>query len=155
MVFKDVSRTDFGEKMLWLCILRRSVFDYVLYKGARRFRRRWQECHNFIFGSNDEDDIDGLTFDQICSLFGWEPSYIRRLTKTLKRSDIRKMEATKFKEDFDEGPIYEVARSDRWSSGGSTPYFPPYNFGRASRGHVVLRVMRAQRQLSLAPVGVW
>lgn len=145
---------SFSEKMLWMCVLRRSVFDYVLYKGIGKHRRRWQSCRRFIFGGAEGEQ--GLTFEEICGLFGWEPEYLKRLTKGLTRGDIKKLEAMKFKESFDEGPIYELARSVGWESGGSVPFIAPFNYAPGSREHMRLKPLaKEQRLRSFVPMVRW
>ena len=49
---------------------------------------RWKKASRFIFGDGIDEEY-GLSFEEVCSLFSWEPGYLRRLTKKLNRSDIK------------------------------------------------------------------
>lgn len=95
----DVSDTNCAEKMMWVNVIRRAMFDFVLYKNKRQFEVRWKRAYTFIFEDSEEFD-GGLKFEEICSLFGWNPGYIRRLIEKLDRSDIRRLESQRFKEEF-------------------------------------------------------
>jgi len=99
-MWQDVKQGFPGEKMFWLAVLRRSIFDYVLYKGVRARSMDWKRANKFIFG--DQKHEVGLSFDEVCCLFAWEPDYIRRLTRNLNRADVRKLEARKFKDELTE-----------------------------------------------------
>ena len=121
MVWSDVSRVHFPQRMLWLSVLRRAVFDFVLYKGARRHRIEWQTANKFIFETAC-DEGDGLTFEQVCGLFGWTPEAIRRRISKLERSDIRKLESTKLKDDFPMASAYYKPVHMTWETAiGSAP----------------------------------
>lgn len=154
MSWTDVSKFGFEDRMLWMCVLRRSVFDYVLYKGSGKHKLKFQRACRFIF---ERDDGDGLTFEQICGLFGWEPGYLQRMTKQLTRADIKKLEAMKFKDDFDDTPISTLALSAKWETGTVVPFFAPYNYNEEVRDRLRMRpVVRRQRLRSLlAPMVRW
>ena len=156
-MWTDYSRIEFKEKMLWACVLRRTIFDYVLYRGVGKHKMRWQQAHRFIFGGG-ADEEGGLTFDEICGLFGWEPEYLRRKVKELGRGDIKKLEAMKFKEVFDEGTASVLTEAACWESGQSVPIFPPYNYSAAYREQMRLRTVSrpAQKRLkSFVPKVQW
>lgn len=139
MAWIDVSSRYFQEKMLWACVLRRTIFDYVLYKGIGKHKMKWQHAHKYIFGEQDQED-DGLSFVQICALFGWEPDYLRRKVKELDRSKIKKLETNKFKEEFfDEDTTSIFVQSAQWESGNPVPKFAPYNFSKAYRSYMKLK----------------
>ncbi len=160
MGWHDYARENFEEKMLWACILRRTIFDFVLYKGVGKHKMRWQQAHRFIFGGGRAvDDEDGLTFDEICGLFGWEPSYLKRKVKELDRGDIRKLEAMKFKECFDEGTATILTQAVTWEGGQTVPIFAPYNYSPEYREHMKLREVqrpgKKKRPKSIVPTGRW
>ena len=124
-MFHDIAQRFSGEKLTWACVLRRAVFDYALYKGNGDKRIEFASAAEFIFGEPDED---GMSFDEICHMFGWEPEYIRKLTKQLRREDIRRLETNRFVELFDEevkqpqlswnivpGPLVVLSFQDRVS----------------------------------------
>lgn len=92
---KDLSQED---KMLWAAVLRRAIFDYVLYRGVRAHRNEWQHAYKYLFSENQRYE-NGLGFEEVCSLFGWEPDYIRRKVPHLTRADIKRIEYGDFKED--------------------------------------------------------
>jgi len=83
-----------SEQLLWLSVLRRAVYDFVLYKGVGQYKLDWQRAYQYIFCN--KRPADGLTFEEVCFSFGWEPDYIRRLTKKLTRADIKKLEVNGF-----------------------------------------------------------
>jgi hypothetical protein len=159
MGWTDYSRENFEEKMLWACILRRTVFDYVLYRGVGKHKLRWQQAHRFIFGdARAIDGENGLSFDEICGLFGWEPGYLRRKVKELDRGDIRKLEAMKFKDSFDEGTATILVQAATWKTGQPVPIFVPYNYNPEYREHMRLREVKrapSKRLKSIVPVGHW
>ena len=158
MVWTDVSRIDFEEKMLWACVLRRAVFDHVLYRGVGKHKMRWQRAHRFIFGSGDEL-VDNLNFEQVCGLFGWEPDYFRRKVKELERGDIKKLEASTFRDCFDEGTAAILTESAKWESGQTVPIFAPYNYNGDFRERMRLREIAPRvplkRPKSIVPVSSW
>jgi hypothetical protein len=90
MGFIGKNSTSSREKMLWASVLRRAVFDYVIYKGVRRKRLDWMKAHQYIFSEGARHE-NGLTFNEVCALFGWDPDYVRRLTHGMARSDIKRL----------------------------------------------------------------
>jgi hypothetical protein len=156
MSWVDINKIDFGEKMLWLCALRRSIFDYVLYKGSGRHRLQWQKAYQFIFESKPRDD-DGLSFDDICALFNWPPEYIRRLINKLERADLKKIETTKFRDEFcdmdDSKFIVHVLHWDL--TGFSVPFFPPSNYADRIQSQLRLRPVPREKSGSFIRPGAW
>jgi hypothetical protein len=63
--------------MLWAAVLRRAVFDYVLYKGVRQHSLEWKYAFRYIFSEKQEYD-NGLSFEEVCELFAWDADYLRR-----------------------------------------------------------------------------
>ena len=129
--------------MLWAAVLRRAVFDYVLYKGCGSHKMEWQLAAQYIFEEDMEYD-NGLSFEEVCELFGWDPGYLRRLSNKLQRSDIKKLEFNTYREDFCLPDDLAVAadRRERWKvARGSVPLFLPYHY-----------VQEIREKLSLKPV---
>ena len=112
-------------KMLWAAVLRRAVFDYVLYKGIRKHKLVWQRAYQYIFIPNQEYE-NGLSFEQVCELFGWDPEYLRRLTSQLNRGDIKRMETSSFRDEYTQEVVESFVRnSGRWkTSGFAIPLYP-------------------------------
>ena len=111
--------------MLWAHVLRRAVFDFVLYKGVGKHRLEWQKAYQYIF-SPGQKYTNGLSFEEVCDVFGWDPDYVRRLTKQLGRSDIKRMETEAFKEEFSQDLLESCVNGMlRWRSvRGSLPLYP-------------------------------
>lgn len=111
--------------MLWAGVLRRAVFDYVLYKGVRSRRLDWQRAFQYVFTKGQRYE-NGLSFEEVCALFAWDPDYLRRLTTQLKRSDIKRLETSSFKDDFSEDLVQSVVKkSGRWkTSNFALPFYP-------------------------------
>ena len=159
MAWTDVSRILPGEKLLWAGVLRRAISDYALYRGVAKHKLNWQRAHRFIFcGVPFGDDSDGLTFEEVCGLFNWHPDYIRRKVKELRREDVKKLEASSFRDCFDEGTPC-VAESPRWKDGQAVPYFVPTNYGRDARESMKLKEIfvspPAKRPESIVPLVRW
>ena len=112
-------------KMLWAAVLRRAVFDYVLYKGVRKHRLLWKRAYQYVFTIDQQYD-NGLGFEEVCELFGWDPDYIRRLTVRLTREDVKRMETASFKDEFMQNDLEAaVKNSGRWkTSGFAIPFYP-------------------------------
>ena len=134
-------------KKLWVQVLRRAVFDYVLYKGVGAKRKQWQSAFNYIFSVHQQyEDLPGgeraFGFEEVCGMFGWEPDYIRRLTTQLTRDDIKRMEMSSFEEEFSQDTLAEfVRRSGRWrvSQAAALPFYPRMmdEFSPTPRAYVV------------------
>lgn len=152
MVWVDLAKTSFEEKMLWASVLRRTIYDYVLYKGVRKHRHRWQEAYKFIFGVDEEAS---LSFEEICCLFGWEPDYVRRMVKKLERKDIRKLETMKFRETFEGQTVKTYRPRAHWTCGTSILGFAPYNYSKDLRKHLCVRPIRPKRPKSFIPKVRW
>lgn len=118
-------------KKFWVQVLRRAVFDYVLYKGVRAKKKQWQSACSYIFRENQqyEDLPDGTRafgFEEVCGLFGWEPDYIRRLTTRLSREDIKRMEMGGFEDEFSQDTLESfVRKTGNWAFGrAALPFYP-------------------------------
>ena len=112
-------------KMLWAAVLRRAVFDYVLYKGIRKHKLVWQRAYRYIFIPNQEYE-NGISFEQVCELFGWDPEYLRRLTSQLNRGDIKRMETSSFRDEYTQEVVESFVRnSGRWKTTSfAIPLYP-------------------------------
>lgn len=152
MAWHDVKHSCLPEKMLWLAVLRRSIFDFVLYKGVEERRIEWSSARKWLFGDHLRDG--GLSFPEVCCMFEWDPEYVRRMVKGLCRSDIRRLESSKYREEllFDSlSTIYR--RVLRWSDGTSTPFLSNRQISPIFRGSVS-RVLKVGRGLISAPAPI-
>jgi hypothetical protein len=150
----DVSGTNCAEKMMWVNVIRRAMFDFVLYKNKRQFEVRWKRAYAFIFES---DEYAGLTFDQVCSLFGWNPGYIRRLIEKLDRSDIRRLESQRFKEEFrQDTEAVPPLTGPRWAaSPAAVPIFTHLIYSRDYRPRISVRKVPEFGLDRVAPLVRW
>lgn len=131
MAFVLASDIPLRAKKFWVQVLRRAVFDYVLYKGMGSKRRQWQSAFNYIFLVDQKyDDLPGgetvFGFEEVCGMFGWDPDYLRRLTTQLTRSDIKRMEMSSFENEFTQDILAAFVRdSCRWkTSMSAVPFYP-------------------------------
>jgi hypothetical protein len=142
MGFKYAKELPFSDRMLWAAVLRRAVFDYVLYKGVRSHSIEWKKAFQYIFTEGLRYE-NGVSFEEVCELFGWNPDYLRRLTTMLTRSDIKKMETTQFREDF----VYDIVKvaveqTEKWkTSNFAAPFLPLYKFNKEHREKLRPRVI--------------
>jgi hypothetical protein len=112
-------------KMLWAAVLRRAVFDYALYKGVGKHKLMWQRAYQFIFIPEQEYE-NGLSFEQVCELFDWDPEYLRRMTAQLTRDDVKRMETSSFRDEFTQEVVESfVKNSGRWKTANfAIPLYP-------------------------------
>lgn len=112
-------------KLLWAHVLRRAVFDYVLYKGMGKKRMDWQRAYQYVFVP-DQRFEDGFSFEEVCEMFGWDPDYLRRMTTKLTRSDIKRMETSSFKDELTQDVVaLFVKKSGRWRTNKfALPFYP-------------------------------
>jgi len=112
-------------KILWAHVLRRAVFDYVLYRGVGKHRIEWQRAYQYVFTPNRQYE-NGLSFEEVCEVFQWDPDYIRRLTTKLTRSDIKRMETEGLKEEFSQTMLESCVKGVlRWKTvRGALPLYP-------------------------------
>ena len=147
----------FEEKMLWACVLRRAVFDYVLYKGVRSMSIEWKKAYQYVFSPGLEYE-NGLSFEEVCELFNWDPEYLRRLTLKLTREDVKKMETSQFRGDFTFDQVAAVVeRTKRWeSSGFAVPFCPMYELNKEYRDMYRPKVIHKERFLEVSvPMVRW
>jgi hypothetical protein len=154
MAWHDIKGRLFEEKMMWLNVMRRSIFDYVLYKGKKKHELVWRKANRFIFGPQ-EDHGDRLNFDQICGLFNYNPDYIRRQVKGLQRTDIRRLEAMKFKDEFKQDNAEpSMVTPGRFETTEST--VPPFSHHMYSRDFwSEVKPRKVPMELPRAPIVQW
>lgn len=144
------------ERVLWASVLRRTVFDYVLYCGKAKFELKWRRAHRFLFSNQDEE---GVTFDDICSMFGWEPDYIRRVIRSLDKIDMKMLEPSRFKEDFSrscEEPGNSVAFRKWERVDSAVPVVQGFLYSRDYRAPLMLRLVWRTKPAVLAyPMAQW
>ena len=153
-MWNDVGSDFFGEKMLWMSVLRRAVFDFVLYRGIRKHKKRWLLSRQYIFDREVEYE-DTLSFDQVCSLFNWEPDHIRRMVSNLRRQDIKKLEAMRFRADFKAEPTDGFTPVRVSFEVGPAPSVGFHHYGRDFRRKLELRKAPAPCLGSMAPIVSW
>lgn len=131
MAFVMASDIPLRAKKFWVQVLRRAVFDYVLYNGKASKRRQWQSAFNYIFSEDQQyEDLEtgepAFGFEEVCGLFGWDPDYIRRLTTQLTRADIKRMEMSSFEGEFGQDVLAVFVReSCKWkTSRFALPFYP-------------------------------
>lgn len=157
MGFEYARDIPYEEKMLWANVLRRAVFDYALYKGVRSHRLEWQRACQYVFtvGLRYED---GVSFEEVCELFNWDPNWIRRLVTKLTRADIKKMETTQFREDFVFDVVQAVVENtERWkTSNFAAPFLPLYHYNAEYREKMKPRTVYRESILQTsAPIVQW
>lgn len=157
MAFKNIEDISFSDRMLWASVLRRAVFDYVLYKGSARKALDWKRAYQYIFVEELDYD-EGLSFEEVCALFSWEPDYLRRMTSKLTRADIKKMETTQFREEF----VYDtvslvVEQTERWkTSNFAVPFLPITKYSEETRQKLKPRVVHKESLLGpTVPMVQW
>ncbi len=151
MAWEYLDSVQFGDRMLWAAVLRRAVFDYVLYKGVRARSIEWKRAFQYIFTEGLRYE-NGVSFEEVCEMFGWDPDYLRRLTTKLTRADIKKMETTQFREDF----VYDlvkvsVEQTEKWKTANfAAPFLPLYKFNKEHREKLRPRVISRETFLGAA-----
>ncbi len=146
----------YEQKQLWAQVVRRAVFDYVLYKGSGQHALEWKRAFQYIFSENVLYE-NGLGFEEVCALFGWEPDYLRRLTTKLTRSDIKRMELERMKEEFVFDLISVVVkRNEKWkTSGAAVPFFPFFDYSTEYRQKMELKIISRESYLEPVPLVKW
>lgn len=138
-------------RMVWAAVLRRAVFDYVLYKGVRQHSLEWKRAFQYIF-VEDQEYEEGLSFEQVCEIFNWNADYLRRLTTKLTRDDIKKMETTQFREDF----VFDVVKvvveqTEKWKTANfAAPFLPLYKYSAPYRERLRPKVVKKESFLASA-----
>lgn len=151
MAFVSKRNLSHDTRMLWHAVLRRAVYDYVLYKGVRAHSLEWKRASQFLFIEEKCRDA-GLTFEEVCDIFSWDADYLRRLTTMLTRSDVKKMETTQFREDF----VFDVVKvvveqTEKWkTSNFAAPFLPLYHYSPEYREQLRPKVIRKETFFNLA-----
>lgn len=143
---------SFEHKILWVSVLRRAVFDYVLYKGSGTHSIEWKRAFQYVFDKGVRYE-NGVSFEEVCDLFGWDPDYVRKLATKLTKSDIKKMETTQFREDFVFDVVESVVRqTERWkTSSFAIPFLPHHKYNESYREEVAPRVVSKETYSSRLP----
>lgn len=144
MAWNYVGEGYFSEKMMWLNVVRRAIFDYVLYKGAGRNEMPWKRAYAFLFLDEHEEEVeDGLSFEDICGLLDWNIEYVRRLIKSMDRSNVRRLESSKFRHEFSTefAPTADSSRAPEWDEGVSVPFFRWLTYSPLYQRPLKLRVI--------------
>lgn len=84
------------EHRLWFHVLRRQIWDFVLYRDAEEGTEEYQlaeDAAGWIWwdGEEESDDDGRPTFFHVCSILGIQPRDIREATLRLTREDIGKL----------------------------------------------------------------
>ena len=151
---KDI---PFEEKMLWVAVLRRAVFDYVLYKGVRQFSLEWKRAYQYLYTPGMKYE-NGYSFEEVCELFSWDCDYLRRKIPLLTRADIKKMETTAVRDEFVFNEISSVVeQTERWKTERfAAPFLPLYKYNREVREKLKPRVVQMESHIcSIIPMVQW
>jgi hypothetical protein len=156
MSFVLKEEAPFEEKILWAAVLRRAVFDYVLYKGVRAHSLEWKRAFQYIFSEGVRYEV-GLSFEDVCGLFGWEPGYLRRLVTRLTRADVKKMEIGQVRSEFLFNLVASaVERTQRWASfKAAVPFFPKFDYSQEYREALEPWVVWEESYSSFVPKVHW
>lgn len=114
-----------GDRILWAAVLRRAIYDYVIYKGVRSKKLEWQRAFRYVFSRGLRYE-NGFSFEEVCDLFGWDPDYLRSLTAKLDRSDLKHVESLSLRGENTYELVRKAAKeSSRWrSSNFAVPFCP-------------------------------
>jgi hypothetical protein len=145
-------------KTLWAAVLRRAVFDYVLYKGVGQHNMDWRNAHRYLFSPGVKYE-NGLSFEEVCEVFGWEPEYIRRMTLSLTRADIKKVASAWSTDQNEIGPCKDedsfdllsvvVERVDKWKTASfAVPFMPYVEYCEAYQRKMTPKVITRKMYLS-------
>ncbi len=77
-------------RILWAKVIIRATYDYALWRDSpdSRLRKFAQEAEKWLFEPSDLE----LSFENICFAFDFPIEKIRRKTRLLTRSDVKKLE---------------------------------------------------------------
>lgn len=141
---------------MWLGVLRRAIFDFVLYKGVRAKSVDWKRARLYIFTDGVRCDEDGLSCEEVCGCFGWDVDYVRRLVRNLVRADVRKLEASRFKEEFMLSIIEAAVECTlRWDSGSAAPFLTNRQYLPEYREPFTARRVSVKRTDTAPPLVRW
>lgn len=78
-------------------IIVRSIRDFVRYKNKKRpkYKKLYNESYSWIFleepGDSDDPYDKLMSFEGICGILGWSPSWLRERVKTLTVADLDRL----------------------------------------------------------------
>lgn len=86
-------RGTIPERRLMAAILRRAVYDFVLYRDEDHEHHALAlDSARWIFCRNEEDEVDGSwTFTYICKDLGLNPAMVRRKARQVTVRDITRL----------------------------------------------------------------
>ncbi len=83
------------EQRLFVALLRRAVWDYVLYKASTERDKKAisNDAAEWIFADDEEDigEEGHVSFVYACAVLNVDPGMVRRATSALKRDDIHRL----------------------------------------------------------------
>lgn len=146
----------FEVKMLWASVLRRAIFDYVLYRGVRSRSLDWKRAYQYVFTEGAEYE-NGFSFEEVCAMFDWDPEYLRRLTTKLTRRDVKKMETSYLRGDFTFNEVEAAVSSiSEWKiSHSAVPFLPSFKFAVGYESLGKQKVVWRETLLKDIPIESW
>ena len=102
----------------------------------------WKRAFQYIFTEGMRYE-DGVSFEEVCEMFNWDPAYVRRLTTRLTRADIKKMETSQFRGEF----VFDlvetlVNETEKWKTAHfAAPFLPLYKYSKEYREQMLPRVI--------------
>jgi len=156
-MFDFSKNLPFEERIFWAHVVRRAVFDYILFKGVGARKLDWQRAFQYLFSPGLRYE-NGLSFEEVCGLFGWDPDHLRRVIPKLTRADIKKMETSQIREEF----IYDevavaVEQTERWKTENfAVPFLPFSQYNKEYCYRLRVKKVRNRRpMLSPVPMVQW
>ena len=156
-MFVYARNIPFEDRLLWASVLRRAVFDYVLYKGVRQHSLEWKRAYQYVYSPGMKYE-NGFSFEEVCEIFNWDPDYLRRKIPLLTRADIKKMETTAVRDEFVFNEISSlVEQTERWKTEKfAAPFLPLYKYNRETREKMRPRLVREEKYLgTVVPMVQW
>lgn len=91
----NTNRDACPEHKLYVAMIRRAIWDYVLYRDADAADKRAisEDAEGWLFYDGDEDlDSEGrVTFPYTCAILGLDPGMVRAGARRLCRDDLQKL----------------------------------------------------------------
>lgn len=82
------------EQMVWLAVLRRAIYDFVMYRGYDKKTKQYAlavDAAGWIWWDGEEFG----TFLFVCSVLGVNPTQMRRRLLTVKREQLAMADSSK------------------------------------------------------------
>lgn len=81
-----------GELMLCAAILRRAIYDMVLYKDDRRIKKRRMavDAYHWMFESKETEKVH--SFVGICHSLSMDPDWVRQRVRSFDKESVRKFD---------------------------------------------------------------